>query len=387
MPRPRLLLLAAVLLCGASLARADLTLMPLGDSITFGAKDGNVGGYRYPLYLDLTKAGIGFHFLGQSAENCLPLPLDQQHHNGYPGATIEDIQNNLTADAKSPDMVVSNYGGHWMTGGAGSGGSVNPSAVLLLIGTNNIYHHPKDCDAAKMEPPYQKLVAWFLTNRPNTQLLLGTLPPTIKEPRQNETAVEFNKWLRAQAPAWGPKCHLVDLDALFLNADGSTNAKLLPDGIHPSREGYEAMGAAWGKAVQDLVAKGTLPKEPPSAPSGSFEPPTGNQSPIPGISVAVAPLNAAAGATIVVSGSVAAGNNLLTAPVVSFSLGDGKHQAATLAESVTLANIAPHKSVPFKMEFKLPQNLEPGTYFLGATAKAPEGGALIRFGPKITVAK
>ncbi len=378
----------SVFFCGICTAFADITIMPVGDSITFGAGV-NTSGYRYPLFINLTRAGIGFHYIGQNPEHSLDLPVDQQHHNGYPGATIEDIQNNLQGDMKSADMVVPNYGGHWMTGGKADGAALKPDVILLLIGANNIYHKPKDCDAKKMQEPYRKLVQWFLTNRPDSHLIISTVLPMAKEPRQNETVIEFDKWLKSEAPSWGPKCRLVDICQLFLNADGSANTKLLADGIHPNKGGYDVMAEAWSKAIEELVAKGDLKKEAPVSLDGVFEPAKDKESPTPSINSGRAePATAAAGASITVSGTVSAGNNRLTAPVVTFSLTDGKTPTPVpITETVTLSNILPHKSAPLKINIKLPVNLAAGSYFISIKAKAPECEAKITYGPKITVAK
>jgi lysophospholipase L1-like esterase len=51
-----------------------------------------------------------------------------------------------------------------------------------------------------------------------------------------------------------------NLDYLFLNADGSVNTKLLPDGIHPNTAGY----TAWSGALKSLID--SLMKAPPLEP-------------------------------------------------------------------------------------------------------------------------
>ncbi len=51
-------LIVLFLACPAFAQTPALRIMPLGDSITFGANtDGIGGGYRYPLYVALTNAG------------------------------------------------------------------------------------------------------------------------------------------------------------------------------------------------------------------------------------------------------------------------------------------------------------------------------------------
>ena len=53
-------------------AQADFTIMPLGDSITWGGSRISFtvpGGYRTRLYSDLHNAGYSFSFVGTSTDN------------------------------------------------------------------------------------------------------------------------------------------------------------------------------------------------------------------------------------------------------------------------------------------------------------------------------
>src|SRR5712692_3908966 len=56
-----------ILLCWGAVAEADFTIMPLGDSITYGFPV--PGGYRNRLYSDLRNAGYSFSFVGTSTDN------------------------------------------------------------------------------------------------------------------------------------------------------------------------------------------------------------------------------------------------------------------------------------------------------------------------------
>ena len=80
-------------------AQADLTIMPLGASITSGS-GGTDGGYRDRLYTDLHDAGFSFTFVGTSTENPSRLlsQVGQTHHEGHPGYRIDQIANNLDAN-------------------------------------------------------------------------------------------------------------------------------------------------------------------------------------------------------------------------------------------------------------------------------------------------
>src|SRR5689334_17727296 len=74
---------AVVLLWGAA-AQADITIMPLGDSITHGYTV--AGGYRTRLYSDLNNAGFSFTLVGSSTDNPTSVlsQAGQAHHEGHP---------------------------------------------------------------------------------------------------------------------------------------------------------------------------------------------------------------------------------------------------------------------------------------------------------------
>src|SRR5215831_3934609 len=98
--------LGILLLWGAA-ARADLTIMPLGDSITYGAKSFTElvpGGYRTRLYSDLHDAGYSFRlgktqqryvkfravpYVGSSPAVFSPRLRSQSHVNRQDGGKIE----------------------------------------------------------------------------------------------------------------------------------------------------------------------------------------------------------------------------------------------------------------------------------------------------------
>jgi len=390
----RLKTLAALLALLAgfqTLARADLSIMPLGDSITFGAHLTN-GGYRYMLFLDLSEAGIGFHYVGQSTENSAALPFPAQwHHNGFPGATIQDIVSNLDGNVQTPGMYP-NQGGFWMTSGKQGGDPLNPDLVLLMAGTNNIIHPPDKggTDVEAMKTQFTDLISWFTKNRPGTVILIGTVLPITRQPTtQNDQVVAFNAWLKANVATLGPKCSLVDLYNKFLKPDGSIDASLLGDGVHPSQSGYDIMGKAWAEAIGGLVASGTFKKDLPAPLGKSFAIPIGNQVAIPRINnTRISPAAAKPGTAMTLSATLIGGNNVLTAPVIAYTLKDAKGKAIegiADAASLTLPNLPPHGEAAINFTFKLPDKVDPGVYDVGLTETAPEGITIVRFGGKVTI--
>src|SRR5262249_58493540 len=104
-----------ILLFWGAAAEAQLTIMPLGDSITYGDTfSGPIpGGYRTRLYSDLHDAGYSFTFVGTSTENPSSLlsQARQTHHEAHRGYRIDQIANNL--DGNDPSGPSPNNGGFW----------------------------------------------------------------------------------------------------------------------------------------------------------------------------------------------------------------------------------------------------------------------------------
>ncbi|MCE0522098.1 MAG: hypothetical protein LV480_04230, partial [Methylacidiphilales bacterium] len=131
-PLRSIILAALVMLTLESSGKASSTIMPLGDSITVGVDffTDSAGGYRDPLYRDLTATGVSFSFVGASnASSTSELTASgNAYHNGFSGYRIDQIQTNLNGNSGDSG----NLGGYWLTGGNGTGrGAVTPNIVLL----------------------------------------------------------------------------------------------------------------------------------------------------------------------------------------------------------------------------------------------------------------
>jgi lysophospholipase L1-like esterase len=70
---------------------------------------------------------------------------------------------------------------------------------------------------------------------------------------------EYNAYIQdtlvPQLQAAGKHVTFVNEYANFINPNGTINTSWLPDDIHPTQAGYNAMGATWAQAVE-AVAKG-----------------------------------------------------------------------------------------------------------------------------------
>ena len=242
-------------------------IMPMGDSITKGAGDPG-SGYRDELYTDCTNAGIPIQFVGATTINASALLTNagEQYHNGFGSYRIDDLRVNLDGIRQPGGGADDNQGGYWLTGGNTTGSILNrapvyPQIVLVMAGTNDA---GQGASAATMESRLTDLLTWFQTNRPSAQVYVAQITPVYN------TSVEpiiqqYNQWIGTTIPSqFGANFHVVNIYSLFVDASGSPKQSNSPDGIylqdgiHPSHNGYVAMGDLWYSAIHSQIA-------PPSA--------------------------------------------------------------------------------------------------------------------------
>jgi lysophospholipase L1-like esterase len=106
---------AGTLAGSSSRVRADLRVLPLGDSNTVGFHELPNGSYRYFLEQHFTGNGIPYDFVGSKFSGSAS--LYDKNHEGWDGFRVEQL---------AAEMVASN-----------TISMFQPDVVLLLIGTNN----------------------------------------------------------------------------------------------------------------------------------------------------------------------------------------------------------------------------------------------------------
>ena len=82
-------------------------IMPLGDSITYGAW--GIGGYRAPLYAMLLNANFNLNYVGTQTNNPAWLPQSEWYQEGHPGYRIDQIQSGFlgwVSSVPSPDVIL-----------------------------------------------------------------------------------------------------------------------------------------------------------------------------------------------------------------------------------------------------------------------------------------
>ena len=252
-------------------------IMAMGDSITVGVDYETVtaGGYRDPLYRDLTAAGLSFNFIG--INNGLATPLltsaNQQLHSGFGGWQVGDLNANLDGVAAPVGGGDSNNGGYLLTGGHGTGrGALTPDLLLLEIGTNDLLQ-----GTANLNQSLYTLVTHIHALSPNTLILVAAVTP-INNSGMTARVNAYNSYIQTQLVPSLSYTRFVDQNSGLLNHDGSANSDLLgTDNVHPNRYGYPILAQQWAKAIEAVeqvkVSANSLTVQGGSG-SGSYPPGT-----------------------------------------------------------------------------------------------------------------
>ena len=178
-----------ILLFWGAAAEADFTIMPLGDSVTYGGAPGGSivpGGYRTQLYSDLHNVGYSFAFVGTSTANPSPLlsQADQTHHEGHPGYRVDQIANNLDGN----DGSGGNNGGFWFH---------KPSPaniILLLIGSGDIF---QNFQTSTLTQRLDKLIGQIVADSPTSLLFVSSSNPLkVFNATQNQLLQAYNMQIR-----------------------------------------------------------------------------------------------------------------------------------------------------------------------------------------------
>ena len=88
----QLLAMALAGLSFAAWATPSLRIMPLGDSITQGAKSENTAGYRGPLWTLLKEAGYNVDYVGSSTATPGTVSGMDTDHEGHGGWRLDATQ-------------------------------------------------------------------------------------------------------------------------------------------------------------------------------------------------------------------------------------------------------------------------------------------------------
>jgi beta-glucosidase len=131
---------------------------------------------------------------------------------------------------------------------------VDPSLVILMIGTNNTGHRMDP--AAYTAEGIERIVGVLRARLPDAKILvLGVFPrhqSPHNEMRQRNAAINE----RIAGLADGEHVHYLDIGPSFMREDGTLREDLMPDLLHLNRAGYLVWAEAMEPLVQRLLGEG-----------------------------------------------------------------------------------------------------------------------------------
>lgn len=210
---------ASLPMAGAQSAR--VRIMPLGDSITYGSGSSTEGGYRLPLWNELSAYGSPIDFVGSQQTG--PTRFDPDNE-GHPGWKINQIA------AKVVDWLL----------------TYRPQIILLHIGTNDYF---KDDNPAQAPARLSHLIDLITTTLPNATVIVAQIIPLARNAKLNAEVVAYNATIPTMVQtkvARGKHVQYVDMYH-------AVSPSMLPDQIHPDDAGYARMAKVWLRALFPLL--------------------------------------------------------------------------------------------------------------------------------------
>ena len=215
--------------CGV-LSAGVIRIMPLGDSITYGAN--TAGGYRLPLYNLLTQANYSVDFVGSETGNGAS-DLPDWDHEGHSGWWLSHSDGGIYQNV-----------GKWLAH------VETPDVVLVHIGTNDGGYATVD--------KLRALILRIHNLVPKTHIVATTLlgRPTNNTGIDEHIRNNFNPGVQPMVEnlaQQGVPVHFLDMYSVldYTHAEGAHPADL-GDGLHPSAQGYVKMAQAWFGAITNI---------------------------------------------------------------------------------------------------------------------------------------
>ncbi|KAI0095577.1 SGNH hydrolase-type esterase domain-containing protein [Nemania sp. FL0031] len=217
----------------------DLRVLPIGDSITWGAQSSDENGYRLSLFNKLGSGGNNVDFVGSVQSG----NMTDRDHEGHRGFIIDEI--NTASDV---------------------GIFAAPNIVLLHAGTNDMN---KDVDVGNAPSRLENLINKIFDHSPNAAVFVCQIIPSTTTATQARIDV-FNDAIPSLVSKYitaGKNVTMVSMNTALTTAD-------LKDNLHPNDGGYVKMADAYYAAIQEADAKGWIlaPGQGEPASDGDFKP-------------------------------------------------------------------------------------------------------------------
>lgn len=130
--------------------------------------------------------------------------------------------------------------------------NIQPEAIILLIGTNNIPTH----SASSISTTIRQIVATIQEKQPNTKIILMAIFP--RGPQERSKANQNNPYYMDIINAVNrdlasldnqDSIQFFDIGSDFLRSDGEIDTSLMPDQLHIIEPGYQI----WGETLVDFL--------------------------------------------------------------------------------------------------------------------------------------
>ena len=149
----------------------------------------------------------------------------------------------------------------------------SPKVATLLIGTNNAFYEDRPRLYPKVWTDHHNgeqiaggtmaIVRLLRETLPDTKLLLLRPFPYGAPDSPHRTTLD-DAWNRVRKLADGKSIFLCDINHIFLNPDGSINAGLMPDLLHPNPAGAKKWAQEMEPLLSSLMGDASRDTEPPA---------------------------------------------------------------------------------------------------------------------------
>jgi len=124
---------------------------------------------------------------------------------------------------------------------------LSPKLIVLMIGTNNVLRDT----VPQIAEGITEVVRATRAACPESHLLLLAVFPRSEKP-DSPARLKLIAVNQLIAPlAADPSITFLDIGSVFLAADGTMSKEIMPDFLHPSRQGHEL----WADAIEPVIKK------------------------------------------------------------------------------------------------------------------------------------
>jgi lysophospholipase L1-like esterase len=234
-------LFAGLCLCAAPLvAQAQVTIMPMGDSVTARGSFPE-SSYRYWLYTDLTNAGFDVVFSGNQNGVSDGSPANTWPQERYEGG------------GTGGDAWTSNDG----VNAAPSAARTTPDILILDLGSNDILQ-PDGFDPGTTETNLETIIDDFAAANPNIIVLLARPTPFEVDPSATPQQQREERQGQSKLASLMSKVASVEkkagVNVIVVNQFGGFNVRTdTKDGTHPNVAGEQKIASRYFQELRRIL--------------------------------------------------------------------------------------------------------------------------------------